>query len=60
LFDEGFVVFAEFDGPVLALVSCSRCETGEFELDVLGLDCANAEVAIATAALVANNKRLFI
>jgi len=29
-------------------------------LDVLGEDCANAEVAMATAAVVANNKRLFI
>jgi len=30
------------------------------EVDVLGEDWAKAEVAIATAAVVANNKRLFI
>jgi len=48
------------DGVVAEVESCGRCAVGEFELEVLGDDCANAEVAIATAAVVAKNKRLFI
>ena len=36
------------------------CEAEGLDVAVVGADCANAEVAIATAALVTNNKRLFI
>jgi len=56
--DDG-VVDVE-DGVVVEVESCGRCAVGEFEFEVLGDDCANAEVAIATAAVVAQNKRLFI
>jgi hypothetical protein len=60
LFDEGFAVCAELRGAVVEVDSCCRCAAGGFELEVFGLDCANAEVANATAALLTNNKRLFI
>ena len=56
--DDGVV--DEEDGVVVEVESCGRCAVGEFEFEVLGDDCANAEVAIATAAVVAKNKRLFI
>ena len=59
--DEGAEVEAdgvEVDG--VAVESCRCCGVDGFEPDVLGEDCAKAEVAIATAAVVAKNKRLFI
>ncbi|WP_342712797.1 hypothetical protein AAFG13_17610 [Bradyrhizobium sp. B124] len=49
----------EEDG-VVEVEACGRCAVGEFELEVLGDDWANAEVAIATAAVVAKKKCLFI
>ncbi|WP_311974129.1 hypothetical protein [Bradyrhizobium glycinis] len=49
----------EDDGAV-EVESCWRCVAEGLELDVLGEDCAKADVAIATAAVVAKNKRLFI
>jgi len=67
-FVEGFVVCPDElddgvvdddDGVVVDVESC-RCVVGGFELEVLGDDCAKADVAIATAAVVAKNKRLFI
>ena len=67
-FVEGFVacpdelddgVVDDDDGVVVDVESC-HCVVGGFELEVLGDDCAKAEVAIATAAVVAKNKRLFI
>ena len=54
--DEGVDVAA--DG--VDVESCCRCVVDGFELDVVGGDCAKADVAIATAAVVAKNKRLFI
>ncbi|WP_349645136.1 hypothetical protein [Bradyrhizobium sp. Leo121] len=56
-FDDGVEV--EEDG-VVDVESCWRCVADGLELDVLGEDCARAEVAIATAAVVAKSKRLFI
>jgi len=55
--DDGVEV--EDDG-VVDVESCWRCVAGGLEFDVLGEDCANADVAMATAAVVAKNKRLFI
>ena len=55
--EDGFDV--DEDG-VVDVESRSRCVADGLELDVLGEDCAKAEVAKATAAVVANNKRLFI
>jgi len=60
LFDDGVTVCAELRGGVVDVDSGCRCAAGGFELEVFGLDCANAEVAIATTALLTNNKRLFI
>ena len=65
-FAEGLVpdgldgVVDEDWGVVVVDVESCRCAVGEFEFEVLGDDCANADVAIATAAVVARNKRLFI
>ena len=48
----------EEDGEVVDVDSC-RCVVDGLKL-VLGEDCAKAEVAMATTAVVAKNKRLFI
>ena len=59
--DEGADVEADgVDVEGVAVDSCRCCGVDEFEPDVLGEDCAKAEVAIATAAVVVKNKRLFI
>ena len=50
----------EDDGVVADVVFCCGCVADGLELEVLGEDCARAEVAIATAAVVAKTKRLFI
>lgn len=56
--DEFEGVDVEEDGADVESFCC--CVADGVELDVLGDDCANAEVARATAAVVAKNKRLFI
>jgi hypothetical protein len=56
--DDGADV--EDDGVVVDVESCWRGVADGLELDELGEDCASADVAIATAAVVARNRRLFI
>ena len=48
------------EGFEVEFSSCRCCGVAGLEFDVVGADCANADVVIATAAPVANNKRLFI
>ena len=48
------------DEGVVDVESCGRCVADGVELDAFGEDCANADVAIARAAEVARNRRLFI
>ncbi|WP_349629731.1 hypothetical protein [Bradyrhizobium genosp. L] len=60
--DVGLVVEAgEFavEGVGVVVESCCRCADGAL-VEVLGEDWAKAEVAMATKAVVTNNKRLFI
>ena len=52
--DDGVV--DDEDGVVMDVESC-RCAVGGFELEVRGDDCANADVAIAAAAVAAKIKK---